>query len=373
MNKHQYPFARIFIRIAIGLALLTILAGAGYTFVGFTTMQTEIQAQKYRPDPELLEKASRMERLYLGTRERIGQTMEDGTLPASVPALDISESLASAARAQGNTQPEILLQLAEQTQTSVTELKEFHVASFERAVESLRQILLQRVIELQKQFGQTDTVAASASPNVQTPEQDAPAKSPASSRFRIFNDQAGNDKSRLRNLEQVRIFLNELREQSQREESLDQIRRAQIFLTRAEAMLDQVQAVVEQPLPGIDATAVASGSSEQQMISRAEELSAELMQMKRIIRQSLYESWQVDDAIGQLRSSARADLSEAESSRGRISAIQSASWSSMGLSFLFSLAVAFMILVLADFLRAFLNLSINSDSFVSVGSGRLTE
>lgn len=361
MKKHHYPFAATFIRLAILLAILTTLAGIGIIVSNFSEMQAAIQAEKYYPNPELLEQAQRLERLYAGTRERIALTLEDPTLPASLPAVDFASAIAAAQKQKGTEQPEALVLLADQSQSSVQGLKEFHVASFERAVDSLRQALLARARELKQQFGQSSSNSTATTPSGAASASTANQAATAN-KFRLFNDPPANDRQRMRNLENVREFLNELRKQSQREESLDQIRRAQIYLTRAEAMLDQLQMAIPKD-SGIEANRPVESTmpTQEQMVSRAEEIASQLEQIKLLIRQSLYDSWQVDEAISALRSAARSDLVKAETSRARIHSIRSDSLHAMGITLLITIAAAFLILVLADFLRAFLNLSVNSD------------
>jgi Tfp pilus assembly protein PilE len=369
MKKHHYPFANTFVRLAIVLAILSTLSGLAYVLFGFFSMQAEIRAQRYQPDPELLELAGNLERVYLGTRERIAQTLEDPVLPESLPAVNFSAAIGEAQKQLGTAQPDALLTLAEQTQTSVNDLKEFHVAGFERAIQNLREALLQRVQELQQQFGQKPQPLVANPPAANTTTPNTPSPVAQSTRFRLFNDPVSSDRQRMNNLERVREFLNELRDQSKREESLDQIRRAQIYLTRAEAMLDLLQIVSSQTTgestpPQVELNA----RTEEQMVSRAEELAAQLQQVKGIIRQSLYETWQVDEAISRLRGAALSDLQRAESSREQIRVIRNNALSHLGFALFITIATAFLILVLADFLRAFLNLSINSDRFAAIES-----
>jgi hypothetical protein len=108
--------------------------------------------------------------------------------------------------------------------------------------------------------------------------------------------------------------------------------------------------------------------TEEQMVSSAEKLAAQLQQIKGTIRQSLYETWQVDEAISRLRGAALSDLQRAESSREQIRVIRNTALSHLGFALFITIATAFLILVLADFLRAFLNLSINSDRFAAIES-----
>jgi hypothetical protein len=286
--------------------------------------------------------------------------------------VDFDPRLEAVQRASQANRPALAEELVAETITSVEAIQVFHAENFISAVDSLRQALLTHAADLRARFQPIlGTPAPSEPPPSVTAADPLAEQSPTRpARFRIFSetwtDASFSDRRRMQVLEQVGELLNELREQSKREESLSQIRRAQIFLTRAEGLLDMSQLVESPNLPAIRTPQTPEERQELVLVSAAERKAEELQEALDAVTNALYSRWRVEDQLDQLaalaaRESQNQQRLAAESRSVLISEARSA-----GLFLLGALVLAFAILVISDFLRAFLNLSNNSDLLVAL-------
>ncbi len=361
MKTHSYPFARFFIKIAIGLAILAVLIGAALAANHFFSMQARLASARYQTDPDLGILASRLEKSYTGTQRRLLRSLDTDAFPSTVPLVDFSKQLATAERAGGAAQASAFLDLAQQTSNSLEAIKKYHFSQFAASIDSLRQALLAHAAELRQKYAQKQQQPSLTPAVVPTP---TPAvKPPASGEFafRIYADNPGNDQERLQSIKSVKQLLEELQAQSQKQESIDEIRRASIYLTRAESLLDLLkkeEAALEHP----EQTPAQKHEVEEDLVSRAEQIASELARARALMEDNLYTRWIANVDCDNLSSKAGNDLNQAAAAEATARQIWVDGLRSMGGYFLAGLIVAFGILVIADFLRAFLNMSNNTDT-----------
>lgn len=375
VKTHTYPFARIFIRLAIALAVLTIIAGAGKAALNVVSMFSKLQSMRYEPAPEMLLEAKALGDLYQGTQARLLQALEIERFPESVPTVDFTERLKKIERASPANRPALVQELAAETTASIAAMQAYHFAAFESAILSLRETLLTHAANLRARYAPSPSPAdtpdenaatAAPSPPLAQPSGTAPARS---QRFRIFSetgsDATFSDRRRLQTLEQAREMLSDLREQSKREESLDQIRKAQIFLTRAEGLLDQMP-LAEAPSTPAPPPAIRSAvqRQEEEMVSLAERTAAGLQNAQEAVAAVLYSRWRVEEQSDRVAAFGEREGQEAQRLAASYRAVLVEDTTAAGLVLLIALGLAFAILVVSDFLRAFLNLSNNSDLLV---------
>lgn len=364
-NKHSYPFARLFIRLAMLLAALVVLAGLSFAAGQFISSRKQLAAVAYAPGTGLENQAKNLEKNYLGTSKRVQRSLDIDQFPAEITMVDFAARLPAIQSANPANQARQYAELASQTDASVEQIKEFHISEFVKALESLRAALLAHAARLRQQYA----TPATAQPSPSTPAASAAVQAPASTSFRIFADPPQADRSRQAQITRVKEFLDHLRSQSKREESLDQIRRATIYLARAESLLDLLEKPEEQPAsqPTTQPSQAEEQANQENLVARSEREADQISKAIDLIRDQIYTNWQVQLEAQRLEEAAGDEMRAAEAASQKASQIQAATFQSIGLTLASTLALAFLIMVVADFLRAFLNLSNNTDKLVDSG------
>ena len=175
--------------------------------------------------------------------------------------------------------------------------------------------------------------------------------------FRIYEDSKSSDTDRLVTINEMKTKLEALRELSQKPESLAAISQATTYLERSQSLLDLLKT------EGNTAPQVVSPQqpSAPELVARADLVADRLERAASELEQALFSRWIVDADIENLEIAAAKDQKLAEQSvieqrQIFIAAIRDC------FAFIFSACfAAFLIVVVADIIRAFLNLSNNSD------------
>jgi len=353
LKKNTYPFARFFIRIAISLAILEVIFGLACVAFFYYSMTTQIAAARYEPVAVLGLDASQLERSYVGTEKRLLHSLNLTAFPDTVPLVNISDEIDAISKLGGVDQVKAYINLAKKTESSVDSIKKYHFAEFSVAVDQLRRALLIKAAALKQQYAPQQRLSATAAKSFSNSSNEAEI-------FRLFADASSNDEIRLNNINDLKQFLEEIRAKSQKKESLDQINQASIFLDGAKSLLDYMNKTEGS---ASSASQTASPQQEQEeLVSQAEQVAALLQQYKSRLEQSLYESWVVDNDVVKLTNDAIGELNRATTADAQASAIRIEFARNMAISIIISLVLAFLIMVIADFLRAFLNMSNNTDT-----------
>ena len=361
MSTNHYHFARVFIRLAVFLAALVVISGAGFAVNSLMLMWSKLDAIRYEPDLTLSQKASWLEKSYIGTQRRILRTLDLQEFPPSVPVIDLGKQLAAAERNYDTTYPRAYLEIAQQSSKSLRAIKEFHVSEFTTAIEALRKPLLDQAAMLRQQYA-TQTTPPQPT-NTQPDPTSGSGIAESQDAFRIYADSAENDATRLSVIKRATESLEQIRTQSKKQESLDQIRKASIFLTRAQSLLDFLQRREKESgnqqvsSRNLDT----SNPDHEELVPRAERVAAELQRLKDLINDTLYLHWIADEDAELLATAAKTDLERAASIKAEATSVRLSTMREIALFVIPSLALAFVIMVFADLLRAFLNLSNNSD------------
>jgi hypothetical protein len=356
--QHAYPFARLFIKLAILLAILVVLGGIGYAITQFQSMQSELATVKYTPNPALESMASNLEKSYLGTNKRILRSLDIEQFPPTIPLVDFPKNLTTISSANEHAQAQLYLNLSTETLSSVEQIKAYHISEFVKSLEGLQKTLLDHAARLRAQYSTTNPTPTQ--PRPQSSTQPATAGS-----FRIYADSPESDRQRLDKIKVVKEFLEYLRSQSRKEESIDQIRRASIYLARAESLLDLLDKSnedISQPSNGMEEDS--SKQEQEQLLAKSEKMAQDVGKVIDIIQEQIYENWTVELQAQSLREQSQEELRDAAIAENKAKQIRNDGYSSIAFSLILSLAIAFIIMVVADFLRAFLNLSNNSDQLV---------
>lgn len=349
--------------MAITLAIAVVVFGVLAVIYFYGSMNNQIAGVSFQPTAAPSQDASRLEKSYLGTQNRLLHSLNIKQFPNTIAVVNIDEEIARVSKLDGESQQGEYLRIGKNTEASINAMKKYHFSEFSEAISLLRQSLLDKAAELRRTYAQQNANQPLLVPTP-TPSATTNTVSP-SILFRLFSDDIDNDKYRGNKINQVKEFLNSVRSRSQKPESLDEINQASIYLAQAESLLDYVKKSEEILNNPIQQQGNQQAQEQEQMISQAEHVAEQLQQMRAQLAQSLYETWVVDTDIQRLISDSTEGVNRAASAQTIASGIRMAALGRMALSLFSALALGFIIMVIADFLRAFLNMSNNTDTLAS--------
>ena len=364
MKKNTYPFARLFIRLAVILALLVFISGIGLALNAFLMMQSQLAEVKYQPDPTLEQQAKNLEKSYLGTQKRVLRSLDATSFPQSVRIVDFQSTLPLAQKAGDMQKATVYYSLAEETSGSIVAIKEYHIAEFVNALRGLQKTLLDNAAKLRAQYAQKSQNQQSALPQQTTPTTQTTSNSGKDGYFRIFADAPQQDQSRFALIKEIKEIVDALNAKSSKDESRDQLRRASIYLARAESLLDLLDKKNEDQNPQTQNQPVTAQEQEAQLVSKSEREAQRLDRVITAVQESLYSNWVAELDAQKLESDSKTDMQRAETAKEKAKTILLGSIQQMVMYLVASMALAFVIMVVADFMSAFLNLSNNSDVLV---------
>jgi len=369
-KKPRYIFAWTFIRLGIFLAALSLLAGVGFVILSCVQYLQESSSLQYRANENLSLQVEQIAKSYEGTKDRLLRSLDVQAFPSTVNVVDITALTKNQLPASSIKKLDALTETLRTTAQSVEQMKHHHVAELEEGINVLRQNLLAQAEEVRKkhreevererakQKEERQAVAAA------TP---APVTSNQSTKFRIFADAPGEDVLRNKTIGTAKTYLEQLKEKTKKEENQTAIRKALIFLMRADTLLD-LDKTVEIVKPAVDTTDVQTSSEETQDTGeyKAEILAQVLKNIQDTIHEQLYTQWKIDVQLYHLQEAVNAERNKVIVADLAIQKLRTEMVISIIKNILGAVVVAFALLVFMDFLRAFLNLSNNSDALRKV-------
>ncbi|MBE2202805.1 MAG: hypothetical protein IAE94_00480 [Chthoniobacterales bacterium] len=356
MKTHRYVFARIFVNLAIIIAVCTFLIGVGGGLFRLSEMQSKIADAEYRPTTELLDAVAAVRENLFETRKRVLYSLGITEFPKNLNLSTLpreNDPLASVVLPEHI--PDICKRIAERVSVEVEGIKAFHADQFRKSIDQLRQALLEHAGKMKAAFAAPpppDSIPASVVPVIPI--------SMAPKRFRIFDDPIREDKERLDDIQTMQALLTKLAESSRKEENLGAFAKAQEYLGKASGLLDFE--APQEPAPVIDGQSTASQPSPPELVAKAEIIAAKLGQAEAVLENSLYANWRIEADIERLRNQASKDASLVKQLAETRRAAFRSGWRDASIFVVLALAAAFVILVIADLIRAFLNLSNNTDT-----------
>jgi hypothetical protein len=362
MKSHHYVFARIFVNFAIFFAILTALAGVGAAIIRIGQMNSEIARATYRPTSDLLDAVAALKKNLVGTRHRLLQTMNRQDFPTE--QLQISAIPPDSNPLSGLSPeqvPSACLQLVVQVSEEVDRLKEYHSAELHSSIFAIQEALLEHARTLKATYPTSPTPTPTPAPTT-AKGSSVPQRVSVQRPFRIFSDPYSNDRLRFDDIQTMRELLAVLAENSQEERNLRAIGRAQRYLNSAPALLDlssQFSLPPPAPAPSINARSQSPPPPEP---PKAEIIAAKLGDAKSILASSLYSNWVIDEDTERLRRLAEENTALiAQLADTRQQSLQEGV-KQAGIYAVLGAVVAFLVMVIADLIRAFLNLSNNTDT-----------
>lgn len=364
MKKNTYPFARLFIRLAVIFAFLVFLTGICLAVNAFLVMESKLAEVKYQPNPALDQDAKILEKTYIGTQKRVLRSLDITNFPKSVKVVDFQTSTTLAENAGDMQKAALYYALSKETLSSIYEIKEYHIAEFVNAVKGLQKTLLDNAAKLRAEYAQTSQSQQAVTPQQNTSASQTSSISVKEGYFRIYADAPQHDQSRFILIKEVKELVDSLNAKSSKDESRDQLRRASIYLARAESLLDLLDGKSEEQNLQTQNQVPAIQEQQEQLVSKSEIEAKKLDRVISALQEGLYSNWIAELNAQKLESDAKTDMQRAETAKEQAKTIQLESIQQIAMYLISSIVLAFVIMVVADFMSAFLNLSNNSDAIV---------
>ena len=350
--KKQYFFARLFVRVAKGLALLVILIGVGFCVLRYYQASIAAGAVAYQPSSHLQQALDRLKAAFLATEQIIdsfnarNQSKTPNFQAPHFPLVidsddDFARISAELSRVDHERQ----------------QLKESIVSRFENLVKSIEEKLHAYAAVLQSSPSPTPATDQNLISNA------TPTPSPTSREESLFLSQLGSSDANERsaNLKERKEFLKVL---AMRAENADN----RVTLGEAADQLERLAKLLPERFNASTAaqpdTATASSKDPQAeqhgKVLPSERVARQLEQLRGGVRQMLLTSWTLDDRFEQV-----ANLGSAERDKYRAAILaQKSVWLSAASRIVIGLLatglVSLLIVVFADLVRTQLDTATSS-------------
>jgi len=248
------------------------------------------------------------------------------------------------------------LSIASNASSSVDAIKAYHLSTFKASIIILSDSLRAHANMLRQQYKEP-TPAQNVVPKAAT----KPTPSFQPTAFRIYADPATFDKDRLETINAMKTILEGLREQSKKPESLAAISQATTYLEKSQSLLDLLMLERSKPRQEVIQEAPTQQPTAKELVARADIIADGLESSAKDLEVSLFFRWVVDTDIENLELAAAKDQKLAEQSVIEQRQIVIAAVRDCFAFVISACFAAFLIVVVADIVRAFLNLSNNSD------------
>ena len=350
--KKQYFFARLFVRVAKGLALLVILIGVGFCVLRYYQASIAAGAVAYQPSSHLQQALDRLKAAFLATEQIIdsfnarNQSKTPNFQAPRFPLVIDSDNDFARISAE-------LSRVDHERQ----QLKESIVSRFENLVKSIEEKLHAYAAVLQSSPSPTPATGQNLISNA------TPTPSPTSREESLFLSQLGSSDANERsaNLKERKEFLKVL---AMRAENADN----RVTLGEAADQLERLAKLLPERFNASTAaqpdTATASSKDPQAeqhgKVLPSERVARQLEQLRGGVRQMLLTSWTLDDRFEQV-----ANLGSAERDKYRAAILaQKSVWLSAASRIVIGLLatglVSLLIVVFADLVQTQLDTATSS-------------
>lgn len=359
MKIRQYFFGYLFVRFAKLIALLALLIMAADLFYVAAKYQGEAAEAAYRPSNSL-----RMELRAL--REEFGFAREEVSRLAGVSDLVAPDWPEMPER---SVEFERLLQQLSLADARRLELKTRLTAAFDAKATALRERIEQAVREIEQMRAAAQPARAPRASAVPAPSAPQPAPAPQPGRWRtVFeSDSPPAIRGMHGTLADARRFLDELEKSAEKEESKRLIGDARAALNDLDRWLPEEPAVAAASTANFPAPArsVAPSAQEEPQpppdpLTTAIRNYEAIGRMMDSVHRQLHNDWRLDRTTVQAMRTAENEAASCRAAEARLRQLLLARAAEAGWALLIGIAVAFAILVFADFIQSFFDTATNS-------------
>ena len=350
--KKQYFFARLFVRVAKGLALLVILIGVGFCVLRYYQASIAAGAVAYQPSSHLQQALDRLKAAFLATEQIIdsfnagNQSKTPNVRAPRFPLVidsddDFARISAELSRVDHERQ----------------QLKESIVSRFETLVKSIEEKLHAYAAVLQSSPSPTPATTQNFISNA------TPTPSPMSREESLFSSQLGSSDANERsaNLKERKEFLKVLAMRAENADNRVTLGEAADQLERLAKLLPEKFDVSTAAQPDTATASSKDPRAEQHgKVLLSERVARQLEQLRGGVRQMLLTSWTLDDRFEQV-----ANLGSAERDKYRAAILaQKSVWLSAASRIVIGLLatglVSLLIVVFADLVQTQLDTATSS-------------
>ncbi len=350
--KKQYFFARLFVRVAKGLALLVILIGVGFCVLRYYQASIAAGAVAYQPSSHLQQALDRLKAAFLATEQIIdsfnarNQSKTPNFQAPRFPLVIDSDNDFARISAE-------LSRVDHERQ----QLKESIVSRFENLVKSIEEKLHAYAAVLQSSPSPTPATDQNLISNA------TPTPSPTSREESLFLSQLGSSDANERsaNLKERKEFLKVLAMRAENADNRVTLGEAADQLERLAKLLPEKFDVSTAAQPDTATASSKDPRAEQHgKVLLSERVARQLEQLRGGVRQMLLTSWTLDDTFEQV-----ANLGSAERDKYRAAILaQKSVWLSAASRIVIGLLatglVSLLIVVFADLVQTQLDTATSS-------------
>lgn len=348
----KYLFGYLFVRIAKLLAVLTLLAGVGYALFRLEQASLAAQSASYQPSQSLRESLARLADTLTEARGLVSTFCEaNGGVAPTLPPVDFSGVC------RDNDDFARLANELGQADQSRHQLKETLVTRFETLVTGIEGKLRAHAAEMAP-VAPPPVAAAGAIP-APTPR---PTPVPPSEVETLYgNGMDGYE------VQQKTSVLNRGKELLKVLETAAENPDNRRSLTDSVAQLDALSHLLPTPVERlvmpdqpIQPERVAATPAAPRRELNAEKVADQLARLRGSVRQTLLSAWTLDTAYMQASALAAEEGGRCRLATLTVKGIWVAAFGQLGLALLVAIFVAFLVLVLADFMQTLLDTATNT-------------
>ncbi len=333
----NYVFGYLFVRIAKVFAIILLLCGMGVAVATYVQASLGARSLRYEPSNGLGRKILTLSREWTHTLNLVTGLL-GGTPSSTISLEDLSRPSTSA-------QFEAVAKQFATIDAGRRDLKKALVSEFESAVLQIEEKLRAHAASL---AGEDAPAKPRRAPS---PAKAAPPETPAPPT--VFSPLGRSQVAgRRHSITEARNFLWELKSKAENPENGQILAQAVSELAKLERLIPADLAASPNKTPEAAPTDSATPAREKLV---AERVADQLAQVRALIQEALLTEWSIDDALAQANAELETERKKCMDAEWELKRMWLSAWVNIGLILAGSLAAAFLILVLSDVTRSFLD------------------
>lgn len=349
MNK--YVYAKLFIKLAKALAAITLALGVIFTIAfGYIKIQ-KIHELNYHPSAELEIYRTSLVDTYEKTKSKVLESLSLKEFdPDKIQLVNLDNERKTLLSTPEHLIPEAQEQVALKLKESSAHIKEYHKSVFDQSIQTLRSALL----------GYASQIKSELPPAVIKPSISPIPSTNTIKSYSLFDDKDKYDDYKANLLSKIRNRLLALQQESTKIENIEATKKAILSI---DCMFKLLYVPDEQ----------SSNSEEKQNniepLLNSEKIAQRLMDDQIAANNNIYNDWKLDAQIEKLLSLAREEIVKRNDLKTKQSIYILDSILEAFLIIIIIITSSFFLMVLADMISAFINMSNNTDIFQAYASG----
>ncbi len=352
---NEYIFARIFVKFVRVIAVLVFLGGVIFVFSNVYLAKCGIENHEFKVDRRIKPLLEDIQAYFSFTQKKLLESLGINHFPTVVKLDDeiLANEINKTTSNAEEVRPEKLQELAFSLKESSDQMKNYHKHQYDESIKLLRDALLQHATNIKNQI------------NPIKKETNNPAGNKVSSTtsLKLFSANTELENTiRVNVIDKAQQHLHTILQISTKQRNIDAASKAIDSLGNIKKLVDLKQ---EPP-----ASAPVQSSQEQQLPQLNAEKAAEILELDRQgVIQGFYMDWVIDSKVEQLKNIILDDIARREELKNKKREIYVSTAIKTASVLVATLFLSFSLLVTADLVSAFLNISSNTDIFKYYSTG----